>query len=243
MKLLFLGTRGYISRRSRSHRRHSALLITSGPTHVMIDCGEDWTARLGALSPQAILLTHAHPDHAGGLVNGAGCTVFASRACWHALERYPIRDRRIMRPRQPLKFGRLVIEAFPVVHSLRAPAVGYRVTEGGVAFFYAPDVVAIPDRRAALAGLRLYVGDGATLRRPMIRRRNGRRFGHTSVQAELDWCRAEGVPRALFTHCGTEIVEADGRRVAATVRSMARARGMVAQVAHDGQAVSLTSKD
>jgi len=38
-------------------------------------------------------------------------------------------------------------EAFPVEHSLRAPAVGYRVTAGRRAIFYGPDLVSIVDEQ------------------------------------------------------------------------------------------------
>jgi hypothetical protein len=46
-------------------------------------------------------------------------------------------------------------EAFPVDHSLRAPAVGYRITAGCAAIFYAPDLVSIVDEQEALSGLDL----------------------------------------------------------------------------------------
>jgi glyoxylase-like metal-dependent hydrolase (beta-lactamase superfamily II) len=67
MTLTFLGTRGYIDARTRRHRMHTALLVTRRRRRVMIDCGEDWAPRVGRLRPQAILVTHAHPDHTGGL--------------------------------------------------------------------------------------------------------------------------------------------------------------------------------
>ena len=48
----------------------------------------------------------------------------------------------------------VTFEAFPVEHSIRAPAVGYRVTAiGKGCVFYVPDVVRIYDRSAALAGM------------------------------------------------------------------------------------------
>lgn len=53
-------------------------------------------------------------------------------------------------------------EAFPVEHSLRAPAVGYRIRAGRVVIFYAPDVVSVVDEEKALSGLDLYVGDGSS---------------------------------------------------------------------------------
>src|ERR671923_2745656 len=78
MKLIFLGTRGEIEARSKRHRMHSSLLVTNGRSRVMIDCGRDWTSRVRRLAPDAIILTHAHPDRADGLKNGPPCPVFAT---------------------------------------------------------------------------------------------------------------------------------------------------------------------
>src|SRR5438552_4607359 len=68
MKLTFLGTRGEIDVRTTLHRMHSCLMVTG---RILIDCGADWLGKLEALKPQAIVLTHAHPDHAGGLKCGS----------------------------------------------------------------------------------------------------------------------------------------------------------------------------
>ena len=77
MKLTFLGTRGYIEPVSRRHRRHTSLLVSYKQKKIMIDCGEDWLDQLDDISPHAIVVTHAHPDHAGGLKNGGSCPVYA----------------------------------------------------------------------------------------------------------------------------------------------------------------------
>lgn len=98
MKLTFLGTRGYIEARTARHRRHAALLVSYRGARVMVDCGEDWLGRIAALRPDAIVVTHAHPDHAGGLVAGTPCPVYASAETWRAIERYPINQRRVLRP-------------------------------------------------------------------------------------------------------------------------------------------------
>lgn len=239
MTLTFLGTRGYIDVRTRLHRRHSALLVTNRGRRFMIDCGEDWRLRLRALHPDAILLTHAHPDHAGGLDRGAPCPVYATADTRRLLARFPVQTWEIVRPRRPFRLCGCTVEAFRVIHSLRAPAVGYRISRGRAVCFYVPDVVAIPQRRAALRGATLYVGDGARLTRPLVRRRGNVLFGHTTVQDQLDWCRREGVPRALFTHCGTEIVAGDARRIRSQVRRMGEERGVDARIAHDGLELEL----
>ena len=234
MILTFLGTRGYIAARTRLHQRHSSLLVAHAGAALRIDVGEDWRGRTSRAPARAILLTHAHPDHAGGLVAGAAAPVYATAETWAPLRGFPIRERAVVEPRAPFAVGPFVVEAFPVAHSLRAPAVGYRLAAGRAAIFYAPDLVHIPDRTAALARAALYVGDGATVERPLVRRRGDLLIGHAAVRTQLGWCAREGVTRAVFTHCGTEIVTADPRAIAARVRALGAAHGVEAEIARDG---------
>lgn len=239
MKLTFLGTRGNTKRRARRHRRHSALMIEHGDVKVMVDCGADWRDRIEQLAPDAIFVTHAHPDHARGLDAGAPCPVYATAASWLAMADYPIGDRRVLEPRRRTCVAGLGFEAFRVDHSIRAPAVGFRITGGDGVIFYVPDVVAIPEREEALEGVDPFIGDGATLTRPMVRRRAEGSFGHTTVRAQLGWCQQAGIGQAIFTHCGTEIVAGDERRLGAKLRAMARERGLAARIAHDGLTITV----
>jgi phosphoribosyl 1,2-cyclic phosphodiesterase len=165
--------------------------------------------------------------------------VYAPAETWSTIDRYPVAERGILEPRRPLAVLGIEFEAFPVEHSLRAPAVGYRVSAGRVAVFYAPDLVSIVDEREALAGLDLYVGDGAAVRRSIVRRRDGRAIGHASIRVQLEWCAAAGVRRAVFTHCGSEIVKGDTRTVAATVRALGSEHGIEALIARDGFRLAL----
>jgi hypothetical protein len=121
-----------------------------------------------------------------------------------------------------------------VQHSLRCPAVGYRIAVGQAALFYLPDVAAIPGHREVLAGSALFVGDGATITRPLLRRHDGVLLGHAPIRTQLGWCRDAGVCRAVFTHCGSEIVGGDERRLGAKVRALARECGVSARIAYDG---------
>jgi phosphoribosyl 1,2-cyclic phosphodiesterase len=240
VRLRFLGTRGEIEARTRRHRRHSSLLVGYRRREVMIDCGLDWRDGLARLHPAAIVLTHAHPDHAAGLRDGAPCPVYAPAEVWSAIDRYPIADRGIVEPRRPLAVLGIEFEAFPVEHSLRAPAVGYRVAAGRAVIFYAPDLVSIGDEQEALSGLDLYVGDGAAVRRSIVRRRDGRAIGHASIRAQLEWCASAGIRRAVFTHCGSEIVKGDARTIATEVRALGSDYGIEALIARDGLELSLT---
>ena len=164
MKLSFLGTRGYTEIATRRHRRHSTMIVGYHGHRMMVDCGEDWLGRLEALHPQAIVLTHAHPDHAWGLRAGAPCPVFATRETWDHLP-YEIAERRIVVARRPVRIAGITFEAFPVEHSTRAGAI--------------------------------------------------------------------------FTHCGTEVITTDERRLGARLRAMARECGVAAAIAHDGLSLTL----
>jgi phosphoribosyl 1,2-cyclic phosphodiesterase len=240
MRLTFLGKRANTKLAMRRHRRHSALLVRRGRARVMIDCGADWLGRIERLNPHAIVITHAHPDHASALKAGAPCPVYATKESWRGMAGYPIARRCVIAPRHAIDIAGIVFEAFALDHSVRAPAVGYRVSAGGHSFFYAPDVVAIRDHAAALAGVDLYIGDGSAMTRPIVRRHGSAAFGHTTVRAQLDWCAEAGVRRVVFTHCGKEVMAADERRVSATLRTMARTRGASARFAYDGLEMALS---
>jgi phosphoribosyl 1,2-cyclic phosphodiesterase len=238
MKLTFLGTRGNIDVRNRRHQRHTSTVVSFRRARVMVDCGADWLRLVHRVRPTAIVLTHAHPDHVDGLRQGAPCAVYATREVWDQIQNWPLFARTILRSHEPVTIGSLIFEAVPVEHSIRAPAVGYRISRGTLVVFYVPDVLDITDHGRALADVSLYVGDGATLHRPIRRRQDGRYAGHSSIATQLDWCADTGVTRAIFTHCGTGIV-AQSREAEETVAALGRARGIDAQVAHDGLEVTI----
>jgi glyoxylase-like metal-dependent hydrolase (beta-lactamase superfamily II) len=131
LELTFLGTRGEIEVCSRRHQRHGSLLVQHEAARIMIDCRTDWLGRLRRIAPTAIVLTHAHPDHAAGLAAGAPCPVYATKETWNLIHRFPIGDRRRLPLRKFVVIDGVRFTAFPVEHSIRAPAVGYRVSARG----------------------------------------------------------------------------------------------------------------
>jgi phosphoribosyl 1,2-cyclic phosphodiesterase len=239
MKLTFLGTRGEIEARSSRHRRHSALLIEQDDAHIMIDCGADWLHRLRRIAPTTIVLTHAHADHAAGLIHGAPCPVYATAITWQLLARLPISNRRTMPLCKAVRIGGVRFRAVPVRHSIRAPAVGYRVSADGSSFFYLPDVAELPQAADALRRIDIYIGDGATIRRSMVRRKGGTLVGHAPIVRQLAWCARAHVRRAIFTHCGSPIVRAPPRSMDALIGRLGREQGIEARVARDGGRLSL----
>jgi len=237
LKLSFIGTRGEIEARTRLHKMHSSLLISDCEKRVMVDCGADWVGKFQQLAPDAIVLTHAHPDHAWGLKEGAPCPVFAPVRTWDSLDNCESIERRTLELRARQDILGITFQAFAVEHSLRCPAVGYRISAGGNELFYSPDVAYIPEHAEALAGVLLYIGDGATLARSMVRRRGDKIFGHAPVRTQLTWCQKEKVPRAIFTHCGSEIVTGDPKIIGDRLRTWASERSVTAGIAFDGMEI------
>jgi len=218
---------------------HSSLLISYRRAKVMIDCGLDWLGKFERLRPNAIVLSHAHPDHAWGLKNGAPCPVFAPQRTWRTLKNCKIEDRHLIKERAPTKICGITFEAFPVEHSILAPAVGFRVNAGRACVFYGPDLLFIHGRSAALKGVQIYIGDGATLTRSFVRKRGDNLIGHAPVRTQFTWCAREGIPRAIITHCGSEIVTGDESKIEKRLRAMAFKRGVKVALAYDGMRLTL----
>src|SRR5438874_1689983 len=232
MKLTFLGTRGEIEARTRQHRMHSSLLVSYRGKKVMIDCGFDWLGKFERLHPDAIVLTHAHPDHTWGLKNGAPCPVHAPQKTWQTLRGCKIDDRQVIKESVPVKICGITFEAFPVEHSILAPAVGYRISTGRARVFYGPDLLFIHNRAAALKDVQLYIGDGATITRSFVRKRGDRLID--TRRCARNWLGArKRACRARSSRCGSEIVAGDENAVRKTIAALALAKGMEATIAHD----------
>ncbi len=239
MKITFFGTRGYIKMRTRLHYYHTATLVSYKGKRVLIDCGLDWLGRISKINPDAIVLTHGHPDHAWGLSAGAPCPVYATKETWQIIKDYPINDKRFVNPHESLEIQGMLFQVFDVLHSILAPAVGYRITAGNVSIFCVHDVLYINERHKALAGIKLYIGDGATLITSFVRKKNGKLFGHVPMRTQLAWCKKESVPRAIFTHCGPQVVAQEPRKLNKALQMLSKKYGVPAIVAYDGLEVIL----
>jgi phosphoribosyl 1,2-cyclic phosphodiesterase len=136
--------------------------------------------------------------------------------------------------RKPISIDHIMFKAFPVAHSRLAPAVGLRIRAERSCVVYVPDVAEIPDGPAVLRGIDVYIGDGATVRRSMVRRKGGTLIGHAPIATQLEWCDEAGVRQAIFTHCGSPIVRARAAETDVVIRQLGIEHGVEARIAHDG---------
>jgi ribonuclease BN (tRNA processing enzyme) len=208
MLLRFYGTKGYVEESSKSHSGHSAFVVELNGFRLLCDFGQNRKGMLRRIRPDAVFVSHAHPDHSWGLEEGVSVPVHASAVTHELLAKQPIAERVVVAPDQTVDVGPFRLTVFPVVHSVRCPCVAARLEADGFTLVYSGDIVAFDDPESALRGADLYVGDGSTLTGSLVRRHpGGTLMGHTTVRAQLGWLANHGVPRAVFSHFGKGPIE------------------------------------
>lgn len=242
MRLRFFGTRGYVDAKSRSHSGHSAFTVEAAGFRLLCDFGENRKGRLARIAPDAVFVSHGHPDHAWGLAEGTEAPVFASQATHALLEGFPIKSRVVVSPGRSVEVGPFLLSAFPVIHSIRCPCIAARIETPGGVLVYSGDIVSFetPETASrALAGADVYVGDGSTLTGSLVRRHpSGVLMGHTTIRAQLSWLAKAVVPRAIFSHFGQEAIAMGDPALRKAVEDLARAKapGCEVSIARDGAA-------
>ena len=242
MRLHFYGTKGYVEESSRAHSGHSAFVIEEVGFRLLCDFGQNRKGMIARIRPDAIFLSHAHPDHAWGLEEGTDAPVYASEITHEILAKLPIENRVVLGPGAPADLGPFRLTAFPVLHSIRCPGVGARIVSGDFTAVYSGDVVAFEDPEAALSGADLYIGDGSTLTDSLVRRhKSGALIGHTTVRAQLGWLARHGIPRAIFSHFGKGPIALGEAGLESALAELAGSPppGCAVTAAHDGMEMEI----
>jgi len=236
MRLHFYGTKGYVEEESDAHRGHSAFVIEAAGFRLLCDFGQNRKGLLEKIAPDAIFISHAHPDHARGLEEETSVPVYASEITHEITKDLPIRNRIVLAPEEPVDVGPFRLAASPVVHSVRCPCVAARIETAEGTAVYSGDIVSF-ERPDILSGASLYVGDGSTLKGSLVRRHaSGVLMGHTTIRAQLGWLGKYGVPAAVFSHFGKGPIEMGERELSRAVAELAaeKAPGCRVFAASDG---------
>jgi ribonuclease BN (tRNA processing enzyme) len=237
VRLHFYGTRGYVAESSKSHAGHSSFVLEAHGFRLLCDFGENRKGMLERIRPDAIFVSHAHPDHGWGLWEGTDVPVYASSVTHELLQELPLLDRRVLTPDETVSIGPFRLAPLPVIHSVRCPCIGARISLGEFHVVYSADIVAFEDPDTALAGADLFVGDGSTLTGSLVRRHpSGTLVGHTTVRAQLGWLARHGVLRAIFSHFGRDPIGMGDDALGEALVKLAAANppGCAVTAAHDG---------
>jgi ribonuclease BN (tRNA processing enzyme) len=179
--------------------------MVAGETRLLIDYGALRQHSLEKIKPHAILITHAHPDHYVWLKEDVKTEVLVhlTRETYEYGNFIPPNSN-IISLGEKFEVGLFQCIAFPVVHSIRCPAVGYRIRAEQKTFVYTSDLVDIIDKESVLRGVDYYIGDGSAIKANLVRRQGDQLFGHTRITTQINWCKKYGINNIIFTHLGKE---------------------------------------
>ncbi len=231
IKLTFLGTKGEIEEETPVHRFHSSMLIESGGTRILIDYGLLRRHDLSETAPDAVLITHAHPDHYSWLKQDvqSDVPVYLTQVSLDYGKFRP-RNPHMVKPMKPFKVGAFRCMAYDVVHSIRCPAVGWKLNVDGRTLVYNSDLVDIVEKDKVLSGVDWYIGDGSAVKANLVRRRGDTLFGHTRIITQVHWCEKFGIKNMIFTHLGRETLREESNFKAAHPEVIFASDGLVMEI-------------
>ena len=208
MKLVFLGTKGEIEESAPKHKYHSSLLIISNEVKLLVDYGMLRKYSLDEIKPDAILITHAHPDHYAWLNEDikTEIPVYLTKETADYGKFLP-GNTKIVEPGEKFEIRPFQCLPYRVIHSIRCPTVGYKIETPGQTLIYNSDLVDIVDKEKILEGLDYYIGDGSSIRANLVRRKGDQIFGHTRILTQMNWCQKYRISIIIFTHLGKETME------------------------------------
>jgi len=210
LKLIFPGTKGEIEEWNEKHRYNSSLLLVSEGDRLLIDYGMLHRYNLEELAPDMLLITHAHPDHYIWLEQDiqTDIPVYLTEETL-AYGKFRPADSCVIEPGTNYKKGAFQFLAYRVLHSIRCPAVGYKIKIQNQTLVYNSDLVDIMNKAEVLADVDYYIGDGSSIKSNLVRRRGDILFGHTRMTTQINWCRKYGIDNIIFTHLGRETIAAE----------------------------------
>ncbi len=237
MKLTFLGTgtsvgvptigcncRVCTSTDRHDKRLRASALVEDGDTRVLIDCGPDFRQQmLGREFKKidAVLLTHVHYDHVGGIDDLRPFCVFGEVKIYsdmitadrlkrsisycfgeHKYPGVPQISLSVVKPHERFNVGGIEIVPVQVMHD-KLPILGYRIGD----LLYITDMKTIGEEEMRyVEGVKVLVVNAL--------RFSPEHHSHLTVGEALSFSRKVGASRTFFTHMGHGIglhQEVDGK--------------------------------
>ena len=228
MKLTFLGTgtsvgvptigctcRVCSSTDPHDKRLRASVLVESGDTRVLVDCGPDFRQQmLGREFKKidAVLLTHEHYDHVGGIDDlRPFCTfgevdVYADRNTVGDLRRripycfgeskypgVPKINLSVVEPHRPFSIGSIDVLPIQVMHG-KLPILGYRFGD----LVYITDMKTIrQEEMEYLKGVKILIVNAL--------RFSPEHHSHMTVNEAMEFIRMVSPEKTYFTHMGHDI--------------------------------------
>ncbi|MBM3706202.1 MAG: hypothetical protein FJW66_06740 [Actinobacteria bacterium] len=264
MKFSFHGTKGEIEEENSRHRYHSSLEVTGTDGSIIIDFGEKHSEMLSGMINDfdGLLITHAHPDHYVWTKRDEPAITIpvylTEKALNYGIKR-PVNPV-VIEPGVTFNIKQFEITPFDVIHSIRCPAVCFKITwsrkkeasaktetaeiQNGKKLkedmkeikniIYAPDILdtRLP-KEEVLEEIDMLVADGSSFDVNLVRKRDGMLYGHAMIRTIANWCLKYKIPELIVTHCGKQIVTGDEKFFTERINDISGGN-LAFRIAYDG---------